>query len=63
MDGQVLDTQGHPIHSLSVFASKADHSYMMEIATGSDGQFSMTDCRQARIRSLRRMKPRLNPGM
>lgn len=43
MDGQVLDTRGNPIHSLSVFATKTDHSYMMEVTTGSDGKFSMTE--------------------
>jgi 5-hydroxyisourate hydrolase-like protein (transthyretin family) len=43
MGGQVLDTRGNPIHSLSVFARKSDHSYMIEVTTDSDGQFSMTE--------------------
>jgi hypothetical protein len=43
IDGQVLDTRGNPIHSLSVFATKADYSYMMEVTAGSDGHFSMTE--------------------
>src|SRR5262245_29629648 len=42
IDGQVLDTNGNPIHSLNVLASKSSKGYTMEVGTDPNGRFSMT---------------------